>query len=97
MIASHAAGSSGGAQFYMPRYQINVTGSGTASPTGVVFPGAYSAADPGILSTLTTLLSHSWSHGSLHGVDAQYAGEIFCYVMECCSEIGEKKELEHLL
>lgn len=49
VIALHAAGSSGGAQFYMSCYQLEVTGSGTANPSGEGFPGAYSASDPGIL------------------------------------------------
>ncbi|KAH9205848.1 glycosyl hydrolase family 61-domain-containing protein [Leptodontidium sp. 2 PMI_412] len=48
-IALHAAGSSGGAQFYMSCYQVHVQGTGSATPTGVSFPGAYSATDPGIL------------------------------------------------
>jgi len=48
-IALHAASTSGGAQFYMTCFQINVTGSGTAAPAGVMFPGAYSATDAGIL------------------------------------------------
>ncbi|RDL35218.1 Endoglucanase II [Venustampulla echinocandica] len=48
-IALHSAGSAGGAQFYMTCFQINLTGSGTANPPGVSFPGAYSANDPGIL------------------------------------------------
>jgi len=58
VIALHVASSVGGAQFYMSCYQINVTGSGTKSPAGVAFPGAYSAQDPGILiniySTITS-------------------------------------------
>ena len=37
-IALHSASSAGGAQFYMTCYQITVTGSGTANPTGVKFP-----------------------------------------------------------
>jgi len=49
VIALHVASSSGGAQFYMSCYQINVTGGGSTSPAGVSFPGAYSASDPGIL------------------------------------------------
>jgi len=49
VIALHVAGSVGGAQFYMSCFQLNVTGSGTKEPTGVSFPGAYSATDPGIL------------------------------------------------
>ncbi|EIN08692.1 hypothetical protein PUNSTDRAFT_154784 [Punctularia strigosozonata HHB-11173 SS5] len=49
VIALHVASSPGGAQFYTSCYQINVGGSGTASPPTVKFPGAYSASDPGIL------------------------------------------------
>ncbi|KAK7518579.1 glycoside hydrolase family 61 protein [Phyllosticta citriasiana] len=48
-IALHSAGSEGGAQFYMSCYQVKVTGGGSATPTGVKFPGAYKASDPGIL------------------------------------------------
>ncbi|KAH7318963.1 glycoside hydrolase family 61 protein H [Rhexocercosporidium sp. MPI-PUGE-AT-0058] len=48
-IALHAAGSAGGAQFYMSCYQVHVKGTGSATPTGVSFPGAYKATDPGIL------------------------------------------------
>lgn len=48
-IALHAAQSAGGAQLYMTCFQINVSGSGTANPAGVKFPGAYKATDPGIL------------------------------------------------
>ncbi|TVY29055.1 putative endo-beta-1,4-glucanase D [Lachnellula hyalina] len=48
-IALHVASTIGGAQFYMTCFQINLTGSGTATPAGVTFPGAYSASDPGIL------------------------------------------------
>lgn len=48
-IALHAAGSAGGAQFYMSCYQLHIEGSGSAAPSGAVFPGAYSATDPGIL------------------------------------------------
>ncbi|KAJ3742536.1 glycosyl hydrolase family 61-domain-containing protein [Lentinula detonsa] len=49
VIALHVASSVGGAQFYMSCYQINIGGTGTASPAGVSIPGAYSATDPGIL------------------------------------------------
>lgn len=47
-IALHAAGSEGGAQFYMTCYQITVSGDGTATAETVSIPGAYKAADPGI-------------------------------------------------
>ncbi|KKY29857.1 putative glycoside hydrolase family 61 protein [Diaporthe ampelina] len=60
-LALHTAGSSGGAQFYMTCYQITVTGSGSASPATVKLPGAYAAADPGILvdihATMSTYVS----------------------------------------
>jgi cellulase len=36
-------------RFYITCFQINLTGSGTATPSGVSFAGAYSAQDPGIL------------------------------------------------
>ncbi|KIJ47510.1 lytic polysaccharide monooxygenase [Sphaerobolus stellatus SS14] len=49
VIALHVASSVGGAQFYMSCFQLNVGGSGTATPATVTFPGAYSAQDPGIL------------------------------------------------
>ncbi|KAK4175190.1 family 61 putative glycoside hydrolase [Triangularia setosa] len=44
-LALHAAGPSGGGQFYMTCYQITVTGGGNASPATVRFPGAYGARD----------------------------------------------------
>ncbi|KAL5536062.1 hypothetical protein ACEPAF_4167 [Sanghuangporus sanghuang] len=56
-IALHAAASSGGAQFYMSCFQLNVGGSGSASPDTVNFPGAYSADDPGILINIYQDLS----------------------------------------
>jgi len=49
VIALHVASSVGGAQFYMSCFQITVTGGGSATPSGVSLPGAYSAQDPGIL------------------------------------------------
>ncbi|KAK2039650.1 hypothetical protein LZ31DRAFT_476219 [Colletotrichum somersetense] len=48
-VALHAAGSANGAQYYMSCYQLRVEGSGSAKPTGVSFPGAYKATDPGLL------------------------------------------------
>ncbi|KAF8578548.1 lytic polysaccharide monooxygenase [Ramaria rubella] len=49
VIALHVASTVGGAQFYMSCFQISVGGSGTATPSTVNLPGAYSATDPGIL------------------------------------------------
>ncbi|KAE8453870.1 hypothetical protein EG329_007646 [Mollisiaceae sp. DMI_Dod_QoI] len=48
-IALHMASQTGGAQFYLSCAQIKVTGGGSGTPSPLVsFPGAYSAADPGI-------------------------------------------------
>ncbi|KAA8911279.1 family 61 glycosyl hydrolase, partial [Sphaerosporella brunnea] len=49
LLALHSAGTEGGAQFYPMCANLVVSGSGSASPEGVKFPGAYSATDPGIL------------------------------------------------
>ncbi|CAE6448575.1 hypothetical protein BN14_03856 [Rhizoctonia solani AG-1 IB] len=34
---------------YLLRHEITVTGGGSANPSGLAFPGAYSATDPGVL------------------------------------------------
>jgi cellulase len=47
-VALHTASQVNGAQFYISCYQVRVSGGGAASPSGVKFPGAYSATDPGI-------------------------------------------------
>lgn len=57
VIALHTAASSGSAQFYMTCYQLTVTGSGTAKPSGVSLPGAYQASDPGILVNIHAAMS----------------------------------------
>jgi cellulase len=57
VIALHTAGGAGGAQFYMTCYQLSVTGSGSASPATVSFPGAYKATDPGILVNIHSAMS----------------------------------------
>ncbi|KAG9119900.1 Esterase/lipase/thioesterase [Ceratobasidium sp. 392] len=49
IIALHGGASLGGAQFYPVCAQITVTGGGSAAPSGLAFPGAYKATDPGIL------------------------------------------------
>ncbi|KAF8906342.1 glycosyl hydrolase family 61-domain-containing protein [Mucidula mucida] len=57
LIALHSAGTYPGAQFYPSCTQIEVTGSGTASPDSsflVSFPGAYAGSDPGITFNLYT-------------------------------------------
>lgn len=57
VIALHVAASVDGAQFYMSCYQLRVTGTGTAEPSTVEFPGAYSSTDPGILIDIYESLS----------------------------------------
>ena len=49
-IALHAAYAYPGAQFYPGCHQLEVTGGGSTSPSGLVsFPGAYSSSDPGVV------------------------------------------------
>lgn len=51
ILALHSAGTLNGAQFYPMCANLEVTGSGTATPPStdlVKFPGAYTATDPGI-------------------------------------------------
>ncbi|KAK7676808.1 hypothetical protein QCA50_020214 [Cerrena zonata] len=57
VIALHVASQPGGAQFYMSCFQVKIGGSGSATPTTVKFPGAYSAEDPGILINIYTQLN----------------------------------------
>ncbi|KAK0710847.1 glycoside hydrolase family 61 protein [Lasiosphaeris hirsuta] len=57
VVALHTAGSAGGAQIYMTCYELSVTGSGTATPPTVLFPGAYKATDPGILVNIHAALA----------------------------------------
>ncbi|KAK1771199.1 glycoside hydrolase [Phialemonium atrogriseum] len=53
ILALHSAKSQGAAQFYQSCAQINVSGSGTFTPSSTVtFPGAYQANDPGILVSI---------------------------------------------
>ncbi|KAJ3039962.1 hypothetical protein HDV00_011628 [Rhizophlyctis rosea] len=49
LIALHNAYSQGGAQLYNECVQLTVTGGGSTTFSGVSFPGAYKATDPGIL------------------------------------------------
>ncbi|KAF9876126.1 hypothetical protein CkaCkLH20_06572 [Colletotrichum karsti] len=57
-VALHAAGSEGGAQYYMSCYQLKIESSGTAKPAGVSFPGAYKATDPGLLINIYNTISN---------------------------------------
>ncbi|KAI0836740.1 glycoside hydrolase family 61 protein [Hypoxylon sp. FL0890] len=48
-IALHPAQSVGGAQIYLSRAQVKVTGGGSGTPGPLVaFPGAYEPTDPGL-------------------------------------------------
>ncbi|ORY11490.1 glycoside hydrolase [Clohesyomyces aquaticus] len=57
VVALHTAGQAGGAQLYMSCYQLTVSGSGTATPATVKFPGAYKSSDPGIKVNIHAALS----------------------------------------
>ncbi|KAK3309028.1 glycoside hydrolase family 61 protein [Chaetomium strumarium] len=53
VLALHSASNRGQAQFYQSCAQINVSGSGSFTPSQTVsFPGAYSASDPSILISI---------------------------------------------
>jgi cellulase len=53
VLALHSASKPNQAQFYQSCAQINVSGGGSFSPSQTVsFPGAYSANDPGILTSI---------------------------------------------
>jgi lytic cellulose monooxygenase (C1-hydroxylating) len=80
-LALHTASSSGGAQFYMSCIQLTITGSGSASPSTVSFPGAYAASDPGILvdihAAMTTYIAPGptvYSGGSTKSAGAACEG-----------------------
>ncbi|PMD47474.1 glycoside hydrolase family 61 protein, partial [Hyaloscypha variabilis F] len=57
MIALHSAGSVDGAQNYPQCVNLEVTGSGTATPDGVLGTALYSETDPGIEINIYTSLS----------------------------------------
>lgn len=46
-IGLHVASTYPGAQFYSSCVQVQITGGGSGSPSGVSFPGAYKGSDPG--------------------------------------------------
>ncbi|KAF5325474.1 hypothetical protein D9619_010062 [Psilocybe cf. subviscida] len=48
-LALHGASNLGGAQFYPVCIQLTVTNGGSLNPSGLGFPGSYTATDPGIL------------------------------------------------
>lgn len=60
IIALHGAGTLNGAQNYPQCFNIEITGSGTASPTGVLGTDLYKNTDPGIyINPYTTITSYA--------------------------------------
>lgn len=60
IIALHGANSLNGAQNYPQCFNVKVTGSGTANPTGVLGTALYKSTDPGIyMNPYTTITSYA--------------------------------------
>jgi hypothetical protein len=57
-IGVHGSGSANGAQNYPQCVNIEVTGSGTANPTGVAYNQLYTASHPGILFNPYTTITN---------------------------------------
>ncbi|KAJ5835343.1 hypothetical protein N7447_001369 [Penicillium robsamsonii] len=57
IIALHGAGSEGGTQNYPQCFNLQITGSGSDKPAGVLGTDLYSPTDPGILVNIYTSLS----------------------------------------
>ncbi|KAJ5550286.1 hypothetical protein N7535_001772 [Penicillium sp. DV-2018c] len=57
LIALHSAGSAGGAQNYPQCFNLQITGSGTDKPAGVLGTSLYKSTDPGILIDIYQSLS----------------------------------------
>ncbi|KAK3316215.1 glycosyl hydrolase family 61-domain-containing protein [Apodospora peruviana] len=57
IIALHSAGQQNGAQNYPQCFNLQVTGSGSATPAGVKGTALYTATDPGVLISIYTPLS----------------------------------------
>ncbi|VUC26942.1 unnamed protein product [Clonostachys rosea] len=68
IIAMHGAGSENGAQNYPQCFNIEITGSGTDNPEGVLGTELYTADHPGILfNPYTTLTSYEMPGPALYG------------------------------
>ncbi|KAH6910809.1 glycoside hydrolase [Coprinopsis sp. MPI-PUGE-AT-0042] len=52
ILGLHVAGTVGGAQFYPHCIQVRVSGGGSANPSGLALPGAYSATESGVHTQL---------------------------------------------
>ncbi|KAF9889627.1 hypothetical protein FE257_007135 [Aspergillus nanangensis] len=57
IIALHGAGSANGAQLYPQCFNLQITGSGTVQPAGVLATSMYTPTDPGILINIYQALS----------------------------------------
>nr|OQO31192.1 hypothetical protein B0A51_01571 [Rachicladosporium sp. CCFEE 5018] len=57
LIGLHAAGSSNGAQNYPQCINLQITGSGTATPSGTKATALYKSTDPGILIDIYSKIS----------------------------------------
>lgn len=69
IIALHSAKNQGQAQFYQSCAQINVSGSGTFTPSSTVsFPGAYKANDPGILVNIYGAMGQPDNNGQPYSI-----------------------------
>lgn len=77
IIALHSAYSYPGAQFYPGCHQLQVTGSGTKTPSSglVSFPGAYKSTDPGVTYNAYQGESFFFSFLFLFGKDDECGGE----------------------
>jgi lytic cellulose monooxygenase (C1-hydroxylating) len=68
IIAMHAAGQTNGAQNYPQCFNVEITGSGTENPVGVLATELYSPTDPGILfNPYTTITSYTIPGPALFG------------------------------
>jgi endoglucanase len=59
LIALHGAHTEGGAQNYMQCINLQITGSGTAQPEGVLGTELYTPTDPGILVDIYNPLTYT--------------------------------------
>ncbi|KAF8242537.1 glycoside hydrolase, partial [Wilcoxina mikolae CBS 423.85] len=58
LVSLHSADQAGRAQFYPMCANLEISGTGTARPAGVRFPGAYKATDPGILVDIAKIKTY---------------------------------------
>jgi cellulase len=52
LLSLHGNGMIDGPQFYTHCFNVEVIGSGTATPSGVKFPGGYKKNEPGVVQRL---------------------------------------------